>query len=294
MLIATLIANPARRVLTPSLAEKAMAAVGGRQLYWLANGIAADVPLPDGIDGGAAASALRRCLDDNPIDIIVQNEAERRKKLLIADMDSTMIDQECIDELADVAGLKDHVAAITAKAMNGEIPFEEALRERVALLKGLSETVVAEVIHNRITPAAGGRELVATMRKNGARTALVSGGFTCFTGPIAALLGFDENQANLLDAAYGSFTGTVQEPILGRQAKADALVTICARLGITPDDALAVGDGANDLSMLELAGAGVALHAKPVVAAQTRHRIDHADLTALLYMQGYRRTDFAG
>ena len=292
MLIATLIANPDRPVLTPSLAEKAMAAVGGRQLYWLADGIAADLPLPDGLGAGAALSVVRQNLDGIPIDIVVQNESERRKKLLIADMDSTMIDQECIDELADVAGLKDHVAAITAKAMNGEIPFEDALRERVALLKGLAETVVADVIRDRITLAAGGRELVATMRRNGARTALVSGGFTSFTGPIAAKLGFQENQANVLESAGGVFTGTVREPILGRQAKADAMLAITARFGITPADVLAVGDGANDLSMLELAGSGVALHAKPVVAAQARHRIDHGDLTALLYMQGYRRGDF--
>ncbi len=177
--------------------------------------------------------------------------------------------------------------------MNGEIPFEEALRERVALLKGLAETVVGDVIRDRITLAAGGRELVATMRRNGAHAALVSGGFTCFTGPIAELLGFDENQANVLEAEGGVFTGTVKEPILGRQAKADALLAISKRLAITVSDALAVGDGANDLSMLELAGCGVALHAKPSVAAQAKHRIDHGDLTALLYIQGYRRSDFA-
>jgi phosphoserine phosphatase len=292
MLIATLIANPARPVLTPILAEKAMAAVGARQLYWLADGVAADLPLPGGIGESAALASFRDCLQGIPVDVVVQNENSRRKKLLIADMDSTMIDQECIDELADVAGLKNRVAAITAKAMNGEIPFEDALRERVALLKGLPETVVNTVIRDRITLAAGGRELIATMRKNGAYSALVSGGFTCFTNPIAAMLGFEENQANVLDATDGTFTGTVREPILGRQAKADALAAISARLGIAPENALAVGDGANDLSMLELAGAGVALHAKPVVAAQARHRIDHGDLTALLYMQGYRKADF--
>jgi phosphoserine phosphatase len=292
MLVATLIANPARPVLTPSLAAKALEQIGGRQAYWLADGIAAHQPLPEGLDESAALESIRESLNGLPVDVIVQNESTRRKKLLIADMDSTMITQECIDELADVAGLKDHVAAITAKAMNGEIPFEDALRERVALLKGLAETVVGDVIRNRITLAAGGRELVATMRRNGAHAALVSGGFTCFTGPIATLLGFDENQANILEAERGNFTGTVKEPILGRQAKADALMAISERLGITVADALAVGDGANDLSMLELAGSGVALHAKPSVAAQAKHRIDHGDLTALLYMQGYRRSDF--
>lgn len=293
MLVATLIANPARPVLTPSLASKALASVGGLQIYWLADGIAADMPLPEGIKESTAQAAIRDSLKGEPLDVIVQNESTRRKKLLIADMDSTMIDQECIDELADMAGLKEHVAAITAKAMNGEIPFEEALRERVMLLKGLTESVVADVIRDRITLAAGGRELVATMRRSGAYSALVSGGFTCFTGPIAALLGFDENQANILEAEGGNFTGTVREPILGRQAKAAALMEISERFGITAADALAVGDGANDLSMLEIAGSGVALHAKPSVAAQARHRVDHGDLTALLYMQGYRRSDFA-
>jgi phosphoserine phosphatase len=293
MLVATLIANPARPVLTPSLAEKALTRIGGRQIYWLADGIAADLPLPEGLDERNALTDLRDSLEGEPVDVAIQNNSARRKKLLIADMDSTMIDQECIDELADVAGLKEHVASITAKAMNGEIPFEEALRERVALLKGLPETVVADVIRERITLAAGGRELVATMRRNGAHTALVSGGFTCFTGPIAATLCFDENQANLLEADGGIFTGTVKEPILGRQAKADTLLSISGRLGITAGDALAVGDGANDLSMIELAGCGVALHAKPSVAEQAKHRIDHGDLTALLYLQGYRLSDFA-
>jgi phosphoserine phosphatase len=294
MLVATLIANPARPVLTPLLAEKALAAVGARQLYWLADGVAADLPLPGVVGESVALASLRDSLDGAPVDVIVQGEHLRRKKLLIADMDSTMINQECIDELADVAGLKQHVAAITAKAMNGEIPFEDALRERVALLKGIKDTVVSDVIRDRITLAAGGRELVATMRKFGAHAALVSGGFTAFTAPIAAMLGFNENQANILEAHKGVFTGSVREPILGRQAKADALHAISARLGISVVDALAVGDGANDLSMLDLAGAGVAMHAKPVVAAQARHRIDHGDLTALLYMQGFRQSDFAG
>lgn len=292
MLVATLIANPARPVLTPSLAEKATASVGSRHVYWLADAIAADFHLPGGLDREEALETLRASLGGMPVDIVIQDGETRRKKLLIADMDSTMIDQECIDELADVAGLKDHVAAITAKAMNGEIPFEDALRERVALLKGLRETVVAQVIRERITLTAGGRELIATMQANGAYAALVSGGFTCFTNPIAATLGFNENQANILISKDGHFTGAVEEPILGRQAKADALESISRRLGITPEQAIAVGDGANDLSMLELAGAGIALHAKPSVAAKARHRIDHGDLTALLFMQGYRKSDF--
>jgi len=184
------------------------------------------------------------------------------------------------------------VAAITARSMNGEIAFEPALRERVALLKGLPASVVGDVIASRITLASGGKALVRTMRANGAWTALVSGGFTVFTGPVAAMIGFDENIANVLHETEGKLAGTVAEPILGRAAKAEALATISARLGISPTEAIAVGDGANDLDMLRLAGTGVALHAKPAVAAQAKIRIDHGDLTALLYLQGYRQSEF--
>jgi phosphoserine phosphatase len=209
-------------------------------------------------------------------------------------MDSTMIGQECIDELAAMIGIKDKVATITARAMNGEIAFEPALRERVALLAGLPAAVVGEVIESRITMASGGHTLVATMKLSGAYTALVSGGFTAFTRPIAARLGFDEQRANRLIEEDGKLSGKVEEPILGKAAKAESLTSIAARLGITPQDAIAVGDGANDLDMLRLAGTGVALHAKPAVAAQAGMRIDHGDLTALLYIQGYRRDEFAG
>jgi len=222
----------------------------------------------------------------------VQPALGRRKRLLLADMDSTMIEQECIDELAAEAGVGPYVAAITARAMNGELDFEAALRERVALLKGLSETVIGQVLRDRITLRAGGRQLVATMRAGGARAALVSGGFTAFTGPVAAALGFDENRANVLQMAAGALTGTVAEPILGRDAKVRALHEISAAMGISPAEAMAVGDGANDLGMLGLAGAGVALHAKPSVAAQCQIRINHGDLTALLFIQGYSREDF--
>jgi phosphoserine phosphatase len=208
-------------------------------------------------------------------------------------MDSTMIDQECIDELADEVGVKEHVAAITARSMNGEIAFEPALRERVALLRGLDAGVIGRIIENRLTLAAGGRELVATMNAAGAWTALVSGGFLSFTGPIAAKLGFREHRSNTLLEKDGRLTGEVADPILGREAKAQALEEISARLGLTPADAIAVGDGANDLDMLTLAGAGVALHAKPAVAERAQIRIDHGDLTALLYLQGYRRDEFA-
>ena len=227
-----------------------------------------------------------------PIDLVVQDAETRRKKLLIADMDSTMIGQECIDELAAEVGLKEKVAAITARAMNGEIEFEPALRERVALLKGLPLSVVDEVIAKRITLTPGGPELIATMKAKGYYTALVSGGFTVFTSRIAATLDFDENRANILLEDNGILTGLVAEPILGKQAKVDALNDITDKLGISTDEALAVGDGANDLGMLQLAGSGVALHAKPTVAAQARMRINHGDLSALLYIQGYRKADF--
>ncbi|WP_426227761.1 phosphoserine phosphatase SerB [Pararhizobium sp. DWP3-4] len=290
--VATLVANPSNPVLTTTLAEEAAAAVDASGLYWLADGVACDIALKDGANPDWQEALLRGVIGDAPIDVIVQNAETRRKKLLIADMDSTIIGQECIDELAAEVGLKDKVAAITARAMNGEIAFEPALTERVALLKGLPLSVVGAVIEKRITLTPGGPELVATMKAKGYYTALVSGGFTVFTGPIAATLGFDENRANILLEKDGHLTGAVAEPILGKQAKVDALVEITTRLGISTADALAVGDGANDLGMLHLAGAGVALHAKPMVSAQVKIRIDHADLTALLYIQGYRKTDF--
>lgn len=292
-LVATLIANPSNPVLTPEIGEAAFTAVSGTGLYWLADGVACDIALKDGADAGAALEAIRQMIGDQPIDIAVQIAETRRKKILIADMDSTMIGQECIDELAAEVGLKDKVSEITARAMNGEIEFEPALRERVGLLKGLPVEVIAQVIENRITLTPGGRELVATMRANGHYTALVSGGFTSFTSVVAGMIGFDENRANILESDNGVLNGTVREPILGKQAKVDALEDIAARLKLDPADAIAVGDGANDLGMLGIAGSGVALHAKPSVAAQAGIRIDHGDLTALLYLQGYRKTDFA-
>ena len=291
-LVATLIANPSRPLLVPALGEKAAEAISASGLYWLADGVACDLAIRDGMDTTEAETLLREAVGGEPIDVVVQDADRRRKRLLIADMDSTMIGQECIDELAAEVGLKDMVAAITARAMNGEIAFEPALRERVALLKGLPLSVVDEVIEKRITLTPGGRELVATMRARGAYTALVSGGFTVFTNPIASRIGFDENRANVLIARDGVLTGEVAEPILGKQAKVDALIDISTRLGIDTSEALAVGDGANDLGMIKLAGSGVALHAKPVVAAEAGIRIDHGDLTALLYIQGYRKTDF--
>lgn len=290
-LIATLIARPGH--LSPSRVTMAARVVKTRAEDWLAEETACDLPLPDDADSRETEIELRRLFASDPIDIVVQESANRRKKLLIADMDSTMIGQECIDELADAIGIKPEVAAITARAMNGEIAFEPALRERVRLLKGLPVSMIDKVIRERITLASGSRELIATMKKNGARTALVSGGFTAFTTRIAAMLGFDENSANRLIEEDGCLTGTVAEPILGRRAKADALTSITRSLGLSSADAIAVGDGANDLDMIKLAGTGVALHAKPMVAAEAPIRIDHGDLTGLLYIQGYRQSEFA-
>ncbi len=263
---------------------------GGGEARWLDPGVAAEFSVPAVPDNGQEVweglQALR-------VDMVVQRSEGRRKRLLIADMDSTMIRQECIDELADEAGVGAHVAGITARAMNGELDFEAALRERVALLEGLPEAVIGQVLRDRITLMPGGPVLLATMKAQGAHAALVSGGFTAFTGAIAARLGFDEHRANTLLAAGGRLTGRVADPILGKEAKLRALTEITARLGITPAEALAVGDGANDLPMLLAAGTGVALHAKPAVQAQCGIRINHGDLTALLYLQGYTREDFA-
>ncbi|MEO9459102.1 MAG: phosphoserine phosphatase SerB [Lentilitoribacter sp.] len=290
--VATLIAHPSNPILTASIGEAVASAVSASGLYWLCDGVACDVALPDGCDLEHVKKAILEVIGKLAIDFAIQDTEKRRKKLLIADMDSTMIEQECIDELAAEVGLKDKVAEITARAMNGELDFEYALRERVGLLKGLSLNVVDDVIKNRISLMSGGKTLVATMKKNGAYCALVSGGFTVFTGPISKEIGFDEHRSNLLLDDDGVLTGEVGEPILGMQAKVDALNEISAQIGITPEEAIAVGDGANDLGMLRLAGSGVALHAKPTVAAQAKIKLDHSDLTALLYLQGYRKTDF--
>ncbi len=292
LLVATLIANPEKPVLTPQLVDKATDSINASNVYWLCDGIACDIPLNNNIAPDEAQATLRNTLHGEAVDVAVQRQDNRRKKLLIADMDSTMIGQECIDELADVAGLRDYISDITKRAMNGEIAFEPALRERVALLKGLPLSIIDDVIEKRITLANGGKALIATMRKNGAYTALVSGGFTLFTSKIASAIGFDEHNANELVVEGDHLAGRVNEPILGKQAKLEKLEELCERLNISPDDAMAVGDGANDLAMLQRAGSGVALHAKPIVAEAASIRIDYGDLTALLYLQGYRKSDF--
>ncbi len=294
-LAATIISHPAARGLSDALLARALQALAGAgdglvSQRWLSPGVAADLIIETASAAGTE-QALRSALAGSPLDIIVQPEVSRRKKLFLADMDSTMIGQECIDELAAFVGLKDHVSAITERAMRGELAFEPALRERVALLKGLSASVVDEIVSSHITLTSGGRELLRTLRANGAYTALVSGGFTVFTGPISAAIGFHEHRSNELGLVDGMLTGTVREPILGKQAKLDTLVELREARGLPSDATMAVGDGANDLAMLGEAGLGIAFHAKPAVAAAAHARIDHADLTALIYAQGYSDAD---
>ncbi|WP_102225498.1 phosphoserine phosphatase SerB [Acidimangrovimonas sediminis] len=289
MQIVTLLAHPDRADLTAAVADPIRARWGGGDLRWLDEGLAAEFGV-ETVPGDFWR--VWQALQTQGFDIAVQPEEGRRKRVLLADMDSTMIGQECIDELAAEAGAGEFVASITARAMNGELDFEAALRERVALLKGLPAEAIAKVLAERITFASGGRKLVGTMKANGGYAVLVSGGFTAFTEAVAAYLGFDEDHANTLQVEGGRLAGTVAEPILGREAKVARLSEVCDRLGIPEDAVIAVGDGANDLAMLHRAGTGVALHAKPSVAAQCDIRVNHGDLTALLYLQGYAGEEF--
>ena len=307
--VATLISAPDRRVSEALAARIAGKLPQARVGAWLAPGAAVDILFadpPDGPGGTATASKtltqelrqelhqeLRSIIGDAPLDIVVQSQHGRRKKLLVADMDSTMIGQECIDELADYAGVKDRVAAITERAMRGEIAFAPALRERVALLKGLPVAIIDQVIADRIRPNPGATTLIRTMRANGAYTCVVTGGFTAFMAPLAKMIGFDEFHANtLLTDSAGRLTGQVAEPVLGRDAKRDTLLKLRERLRLSREDTIAVGDGANDVPMIEAAGLGVAFHGKPALREAAAGCIDHGDLTALLYAQGYRREDF--
>ena len=289
MYVATLLSDPTQKALDLTLIETVRNAWGGDIIRWLSVNEAAEFELPVIPENQWSVWAD---LQSAGVDLVVQPADDRRKKMLLADMDSTMIQQECIDELAAEAGVGAHVASITARAMNGELDFEEALIERVGLLKGLDATIIEKVLEERITFMPGGAALLATMKANGGYAALVSGGFTAFTAAVAETLGFDENHANTLLIEDGALTGDVGRPILGKQAKVDALERITKARGLSAADVMAVGDGANDLGMLHMAGTGVALHAKPSVAAECDVRINHGDLTALLYVQGYHREEF--
>jgi phosphoserine phosphatase len=296
-LVATLICNPNSPALDTTIVDGALAVLPSPgKPQWLFDEVAIDIPFEQPLENHdqvhVIEARLREARGDLPIDIVVQPIIARRKRLFLADMDSTMIGQECIDELADFAGLKAHVAGITERAMRGEIEFAPALRERVALLKGLPVSVVDEVLAKRITLTPGGRELVMTMRAHGAYTCLISGGFTLFTNAVAAKIGFQENRANELVVQDGKFTGEVREPILGRDTKLATLIELREAFELDEIDTLVVGDGANDLDMIQQAGLGVAYHAKPAVSAAASARIDYGDLTTLLYAQGYRRKEF--
>ncbi|HSP59824.1 MAG TPA: phosphoserine phosphatase SerB [Ornithinimicrobium sp.] len=292
MPVLTLLTDPSRADLPPTVTEGLPRSWGPGRARWLSPGVAVQLPLAGPVRRDEEEE-LRALWSARGVDAVVQPQVSRRR-VLLADMDSTIVQQECIDELAAHAGVGAEVAAITAAAMNGELDFAQALRARVGLLAGLPTSVVDTVLAERITLTPGADQLVATMRAHGARTALVSGGFLPFTAAVAARVGFHEHRANVLQEEDGVFTGTVLEPIVGREAKVAALTEITASLGLTPRDAIAVGDGANDLGMLRLAGTGVALHAKPVVAEQCDVRVDHGDLTALLYLQGYSDEEIVG
>ncbi len=289
MFTVTVLTAPQRPSLEANLVTSLRNAWGGGDVIWLASNEAVEFPINAMPDNRWTVWEDLQAL---AVDLVIQPTDGRRKAVLLADMDSTMIEQECIDELADAVGIGAQVKAITARAMNGELDFDAALIERVGLLKGLDEAVIGKVLDQRITLMPGGAVLLATMKANGAYAALVSGGFTAFTAHVADVLGFDENRANRLLIEAGRLTGEVARPILGREAKVLALNDICARTGVPPAQAMAVGDGANDLGMLGLAGCGVALHAKPSVAAKCDIRINFGDLSALLFLQGYARRDF--
>ncbi len=271
--------------LPAAVLDSARRAADGGAARWLAAGRVAEFDTP--AEPRVAESAIRAALGSAPIDAAVLPREGRRKRLLLADMDSTIIGCECIDELADFAGVKPLVAEITERAMRGELDFPSALRERVALLKDLPLDALRRTYDERVRLNPGARALVRTMRTQGAATALVSGGFTYFTSRVAAAAGFETDRANLLLDDGARLTGDVAEPILGREAKLATLRELAAARGLALDATLAVGDGANDLAMIEASGLGVAYRAKPVVAAAARARIDHSDLTAILHYQGY-------
>lgn len=287
-----LTSNPAEKAIASTLVEETALSLGVKAgaPRTLSEGVAVDMAV-EGLSLETFRKRIAHLADAHPVDFNLVAARARRKKLLIADMDSTIITAECIDELADFAGLKDKISAITERAMRGELEFESALRERVALLGGLETTVLPRVFEERIQLTPGAKTLVATMKKNGAFAALISGGFTFFTGRVAEVAGFDFQQANILLEDNGHLTGKVEEPILGREAKREALLRFRTDKGLDADETLAVGDGANDLAMIHEAGLGVAFRAKPVVAEAAAASVTHGDLTALLYLQGYADED---
>jgi phosphoserine phosphatase len=287
MTVLCLIANPADPAIDSALVAAIQHETRG-EINWLHQRVACEIEFPSAADPVAAARAV---IGNRPVDVALVPAAGRRKQVLVADMDSTMIEQECIDELADAVGIKAEVAAITERAMNGELDFEQALRTRVALIKGLERAAIEEVRRERITLAPGGRALIHTMKAYGAYTSLVSGGFTFFADYFAKRIGFDEAIANVLEFDGDRLTGTVASPIVDKSTKLRRIEALAAERNLPMSATMAVGDGANDLDMIKAAGFGVALHAKPHVAAQAGIRIDHGDLTALLYLQGYTDED---
>jgi phosphoserine phosphatase len=287
--ILTIVAQREATTLTPAMLNQIRNAVRGAPPLVLSPGEAADIPLSGQLD----KAALHAAIDGKPIDSIVTKTRGRRKALLIADMDSTIVQGETLDDLAAFAGIGDKIAAITKRAMNGELDFKTALRQRVAMLKGLDISALEKTWQQvRLTP--GAQELVATMRAKGALTALISGGFTFFTGKVTAQLGFDIHRSNTLLDDGATLTGQVADPILDRDSKLAALNELAAQRGVKLHATLAVGDGANDLDMLRAAGLGIAFHAKPIVAKDARAKVDHADLRALLFAQGYPASMFVG
>jgi phosphoserine phosphatase len=298
-LVAVLIARPGANALGRDLVDAAACRIAELspsrsdtvRTRCLAPGEAYEIEFA-GFDTRAPQRELRSLADAHDLDLAVLRAERRRKRLLVADMESTIIQQECLDELADYVGMRVRVAAITERAMRGELDFATALRERVALLKGLDADVLEEVYRQRVEPMPGAQTLVATMKAHGATCALVSGGFTFFTQRIATRLKFDVHYANRLDISAGRIAGTVGEPILGRDAKLAALRRLARAHRLRRDETLAVGDGANDIAMIKAAGLGVAFRARPTVVAQAAVAIVRGDLSALLYLQGYTRSDF--
>ena len=259
---------------------------------WLAENEACDLFIDSAQSASGIADQARAALSGTPLDIVCTSTERRQKKLLVTDMDSTVIDQECIDELGDVIGLGTQIREITAAVVNGDLSFSDALRERMALMRGTRRTVLESVYEKRITLKAGARTLVQTMRSHGAYCVLVSGGFSFFTSRIAERIGFHDHQGNEAVFKDGKLTGEVQEPILGRSAKLNALMKLCEEKGLAPCDVLAAGDGANDIKMIKAAGLGVAFHGSDSLKDEANASIDHGDLTALLYVQGFRKSQF--